>query len=218
MPPRGPRDSRHWYLEADPLAQVDERIVDFVDAHAGQSVLDLGCATGGYSLALSLRGRAVRALDVSEEYVQRARDLGVAAEAYDGESIPIDDDGVDTVILVEVLEHLDEPGRLLAEAHRVARRGVLVTTPNSTQSFEPVPVEFSHMLDVDHRQQFTVASLRDLLAGEFGSAVVEQAAAVDAQLAGLVAPRPLRPLIRLIDRAGLVRPRFFSRLLGRAPA
>ena len=70
---------------------------------------------------------------------------------------------------------------------------MLVTTPNCTQSFEPAPVEFSHMLDVDHRQQFTVSSLEELLAGTFGSAVVEQAAPVDGQLAGLVAPRVAAP-------------------------
>ena len=76
MLPRGPRDSRSWYLDADPLAQVDRRLVEFADAHAGHSVLDLGCGLGGYSLALAERGREVRALDVSEEYVERARASG----------------------------------------------------------------------------------------------------------------------------------------------
>lgn len=218
MLPRGPRDSRSWYLEADPLAQVDRRLVEFADAHAGRIVLDLGCGLGGYSVALAERGREVRALDVSEEYVERARGLGVAAETYDGERIPLEDGSVDTVMLIEVLEHLEEPGRLLAEAHRVARDGVVVTTPNCTQSFEPAPVEFSHMLDVDHRQQFTLTSLEELLAGTFGSAVVEQAAPVDGQLAGMVAPRALRPLARGLFRAGIARPRYYSRLLGRAPA
>jgi len=218
MLPRGPRDSRSWYLGADPLEQVDRRLVDFVDAHAGQRVLDLGCGLGGYSLALSERGHDVRALDVSEEYVKRAGELGVDAATYDGEHIPLGDGSVDTVMLIEVLEHLEEPGRLLAEAHRVARDGVVVSTPNCTQSFDPAPVEFSHMLDVDHRQQFTRGSLEELLKGAFGSAVVEQAAPVDAQLAGMVAPRPLRPLARGLFRFGIARPRYYSRLLGRAPA
>ena len=46
----------------------------------------------------------------------------------------------------------------------MASRNVLVTTPNCTQSFGSVPIEFGHMLDVDHRQFFTVDSLRELLA------------------------------------------------------
>ena len=54
--------------------------MDFVGAHAGPRVLDLGCGLGGYSKALAERGFDVRALDVSAEYVERARGLGVAAE------------------------------------------------------------------------------------------------------------------------------------------
>jgi 2-polyprenyl-3-methyl-5-hydroxy-6-metoxy-1,4-benzoquinol methylase len=215
---RGPRDTRSWYRDADPMEQVDDALVDFVLEHAGRSVLDLGCGLGGYSKALAERGLDVQALDVESEYVERARSLGVDAGVYDGEHVPLADGSVDTVILLEVVEHLDDPGRLLREARRVARRNVLVTTPNCTQDFGEVPVEFTHMLDVDHRQFFTEASLRRLLDEVFGSSVVEQVAPIDRHLAGLVLPRPLRPVHRWLDSAGLAKPRFFFRLRGRAPA
>jgi SAM-dependent methyltransferase len=215
---RGPRDTRSWYLDADPMDQVDAALVDFVQEHAGRSVLDLGCGVGGYSRALADRGLEVGALDVLPEYVERARSIGVDADVYDGERVPLADGSVDTVILLEVLEHLDAPGRLLREARRVARRNVLVTTPNCTQDFGEVPVEFSHMLDVDHRQFFTESSLRELLDDVFGSCVVEQVAPIDRHLAGQVLPSPLRQLHRWLDSAGLVKPRFFFRLRGRAPA
>lgn len=216
--PRGPRDSRDWYRDADPMEQVDGALVDFVDAHAGQTVLDLGCGLGGYSVALAERGRGVRALDVNEEYVERARRLGVPAEVYDGHELPLANGEVDTVILLEVLEHLEDPAAILREARRVARGGVLVSTPDCTRGFGSVPVEFSHMLDLDHRQFFTTGSLRELLEDVFGSAVVEQAAPVDVHLTGLVAPRPVRPLARMLFRTGLAKPRYFTRLLGRAPS
>jgi hypothetical protein len=116
-----------------------------------------------------------------------------------------------------VLEHLEDPAALLREARRVARRGVLVSVPNSTQDFDKVPIEFSHMLDTDHRHWFTVESLDALLREVFGSAVVEQTAPVDELVLGLMLPRPLRPLYRGLRRAGAARPRFYSRLLGRAP-
>jgi SAM-dependent methyltransferase len=216
--PRGPRDTRTWYREADPLEQVDESLVDFVAEHGGPSLLDLGCGLGGYSKRLAERGFEVIAFDVAPEYVERARALGVDARHYDGQRLPLEDDSVDTVFLLEVIEHLDDPARLLHEARRVARRNVLVTTPNCTQSFDPVPVEFSHMLDVDHRQFFTESSLRELLDGVFGSSVVEQTHPIDRNLAGLLLPRPLRPLYRWLDAAGRVRPRYFFRLRGRASA
>jgi len=216
--PRGPRDTRTWYRDGDPLAVVEESLVDFVAEHGGPALLDLGCGLGGYSKRLAERGFEVVAFDVLPEYVERARELGVDARQYDGERLPLEDDAVDTVFLLEVLEHLDDPAPLLREARRVARRNVLVTTPNCTQSFDPVPVEFSHMLDVDHRQFFTETSLRELLDGVFGSSTVEQTHPIDRNLAGLVLPRPLRPLYRWLDAAGRARPRYFFRLRGQAPA
>ena len=99
------------------------------------------------------------ALDINEEYVEAAG-IGVRADRYDGERLPLADGAVDTVIMVEVLEHLDAPGDLLDEAARVAGRNVLVTTPNCTQRFPAATIEFSHMLDVDHRRFFTESSAR----------------------------------------------------------
>ena len=215
---RGPRDTRSWYRDADPMEQVDAALVEFVREHAGRSLLDLGCGLGGYSKVLADHGLEVKALDVVPEYVERARSIGVDAELYDGERVPMADGCVDTVILLEVVEHLDDPARLLREARRVARPGVLVTTPNCTQDFGEAPVEFSHMLDVDHKQFFTESSLRALLDEVFGSSVVEQSAPIDRHLAGKVLPPPLRQLHRWLDSAGLVKPRFFFRLRGRAPA
>ncbi|HEY6780559.1 MAG TPA: methyltransferase domain-containing protein [Thermoleophilaceae bacterium] len=214
--PRGLRDSASWYLDADPLEQVDHALVDWVMAHAGRELLDLGCGLGGYAKVLGERGLSVRGLDVVSAYVERAQQLGVDAQLYDGGRVPAVDDSVDTVILLEVLEHLDDPAALLAEARRVARRNVLVSVPDCTQEFRGVPVEFSHMLDVDHRQWFTVESLERLLRDVCGDANVQQTAAVDDLLAGLILPRPLRPAYRALRRAGLARPRFYSRLLGRA--
>jgi SAM-dependent methyltransferase len=216
--PRGPRDTRSWYLDADAMQQVEHSLVDFVEQHAGRSVLDLGCGLGGYSRMLADRGFDVVAFDVVPEYVERARSLGVRADLYNGERLPMPDNAVDTVVLIEVIEHLEDPARVLREARRVARERVLVTTPNCTQSFAPVPIEFTHMLDVDHRQFFTETTLRELLDEVFGSCVVEQVSPLDRHIAGLVLPRPLRPLYRWLERTGRVQPRYFFRLRGRAPA
>jgi ubiquinone/menaquinone biosynthesis C-methylase UbiE len=197
---------------------VDYALVDFVREHAGERVLDLGCGLGGYSKVLAEHGFEVSAFDVVPEYVEQARAIGVDAELYDGERLPLADAAVDTVVMIEVVEHVDDPRRVLHEARRVARKNVLLTTPNCTQSFKRVPIEFSHMLDTDHRHFFTVESLRALLDEVFGTCEVEQRAPVDRELAALLLPRPLRLAYRWLDRAGRIRPRYFSRLHGRAPA
>ena len=212
--PRGLRDTRVWYRDTDPMSQVDETLLEHVAARCGPTVLDLGCGLGGYTKALGERGFDCRGFDVNEDYVERARALGVRADAYDGERLPLADGAVDTVILIEVLEHLEEPAALLREAGRVAARNVVVTTPNCTQSFDTAPIEFSHMLDVDHRQFFTVASLRELLESNFERAEVREIQPIDDLVAALVLPGALRRLRRGLVRAGLARPRWFYRLLG----
>src|SRR5439155_807663 len=51
----------------------------------------------------------------------------------DAESLPFRDESFDAVVATEVLEHLDEPGRMLSEARRVLRPGgqFFMTTPNA---------------------------------------------------------------------------------------
>jgi SAM-dependent methyltransferase len=214
--PRGLRDTRTWYRDADPMSQVDPALVTFVAERAGGRVLDLGCGLGGYSHALGERGFDCYGLDVVEDYVEAARGIGVRAERYDGERVPLDDRSVDTVVLIEVLEHLEHPEALVREAARVSADNVLVTTPNCTQSFGSVPIEFSHMLDIDHRHFFTMDSMRELLQGSFERFEVVQSHPLDGMLANLVLPRGLGRLYRGVARAGLARPRYFSRLLGQA--
>src|SRR3712207_3512897 len=118
--PRGLRATRTWYRGVDPMSQVDPALVAFAAGRAGRPRLDVGCGLGGYVKALTEGGLDCRGLDVEAEYVEVARGLGVEAEVYDGERLPLQDGGVDTVILFEVLEHLEDPAALLREARRVA--------------------------------------------------------------------------------------------------
>jgi hypothetical protein len=121
---------------------------------------------------------------------------------------------VDTAVWPKALNPRQDPRPLLREAARVATDSVLVTTPNCTQDFGSVPIEFSHMLDVDHRQFFTVETLRELLDASFERVEVMQSHPIDHMLAGLVLPRALQRVYGALARVDSSRPRYFSRLLG----
>jgi SAM-dependent methyltransferase len=85
-----------------------------------RSVLDVGC-----------RGRELQDhLPKNTRYV--GLDLFPPADviASADEPLPFDDDSFQSVVLADVLEHLDDPHRALDEAMRVAERSVVVLLPN----------------------------------------------------------------------------------------
>jgi len=107
-------------------------------------VLDIGCGHGALSLTLAeSAGVDVVAMDVLESRVRSVvarkatRDPEAAARVRvvraDAESLPFRDHSFDAIAATEVLEHLDEPGRMLSEARRVLRPSgrFFMTTPNS---------------------------------------------------------------------------------------
>lgn len=102
-----------------------ERHVDWQD----RAVLDLGCAGGFMAEALDARGAQVTGIDPARHAVAAARAHAATAGreiAYDvgvGEALPYDDGAFDIVVCVDVLEHVADLTRVLAEVARVLRPG-----------------------------------------------------------------------------------------------
>lgn len=97
----------------------------------GRAVLDLGCAGGFMAEALHDRGARVTGIDPAAEAVAAARAHAAAtarAVAYDvgvGEALPYGDAAFDAVVCVDLLEHVRDLDRVLAETARVLRPGGL---------------------------------------------------------------------------------------------
>ena len=95
----------------------------------GTEVLDLGCAGGFMAEALHDAGARVTGIDPAADAIAAARQH--AAEtgreiAYDigmGEALPYGDARFDAVVCVDVLEHVEDLPRVLAEVARVLRPG-----------------------------------------------------------------------------------------------
>jgi 2-polyprenyl-6-hydroxyphenyl methylase/3-demethylubiquinone-9 3-methyltransferase len=96
-----------------------------------KDVLDLGCAGGFMAEALALRGANVTGIDPAAEAIDAARrharetGLPISYDVGVGEALPYDTAGFDAVVCVDVLEHVADLDRVLAQVARVLRPGGL---------------------------------------------------------------------------------------------
>jgi ubiquinone/menaquinone biosynthesis C-methylase UbiE len=114
-----------------------ERDLDELLAQASpSSVLDVGCGEGvlvqRWAQSLPEQARIV-GVDLEEESIQagwaRHSAPNLSYEIMRGEALPFADDGFDLASAIEVLEHVPDPQRTLAEMARCARRHLLVSVP-----------------------------------------------------------------------------------------
>jgi len=111
---------------------AERRLLDSVVAEwprRNQRVLEIGCGTGMFQQILFDDGFSVAGLDKSPDMIEVARRrLGPGAELYvgDGECLPFADKEYDFCVLWTVLEFCEDPGAVLAEAARVAAKGLLI--------------------------------------------------------------------------------------------
>jgi len=148
----------------------------------GAKVLDIGCGQGFYlplcrQLGLSWTGVDMDGQALLEVSSQASR-TGFAGAAWvraSAEALPFPSHSFDAVILSEVLEHLTDPGRALAEAARVLKpAGVaLITVPNADYplawdplngirealGLQPVRVGIFAGIWAHHERLYTVAQL-----------------------------------------------------------
>ena len=99
---------------------------------SAQSVLEIGCGTGQFSRWLATRSLKVVGLDRSPGMLAEMGRLSPEFPAILGDAhrLPFGDGTIDLVSYVTALEFLEEPPRALAEAVRVARRGVILVVLN----------------------------------------------------------------------------------------
>lgn len=125
------------YARANVLneAAYDSEPVQRVRAHTITrrvvgTVLDVGGGDGVIANMIRKAGHWVKVLDISPTRVLRCwAEYQLPAESADATDLPYPDLSWDTVVLGEIVEHLENPGRALAEAFRVARNRVVVSLP-----------------------------------------------------------------------------------------
>jgi 2-polyprenyl-6-hydroxyphenyl methylase / 3-demethylubiquinone-9 3-methyltransferase len=108
-------------------------------AFEGLSLLDIGCGAGLLAEPLARMGFAVTGIDLAEDAITAARDhaeaggLVIDYRVVALESLP-ETPAFDVITLLEVIEHVPEPARLIAEAAKRLKPGgmLFVSTLNRT--------------------------------------------------------------------------------------
>ncbi len=140
--------------------EAQERIDWICSCVVGEKILDIGCSQGIVPLLLGRTGKQVFGIDIDEESIQfackRLSKEGaevqkrVRYECVDFMEMS-SDEVFDTVLITEVLEHVEFPTKLLEKASKYLKRGgtLIVTVPFG---INPHP---------DHKRTYYYSELRD---------------------------------------------------------
>jgi methionine biosynthesis protein MetW len=159
-------ENSRWRREDQKICFRHKATLDLVNSG---TVLDLGSGDG---LLLSLfreKGIVGKGLDISEEGVSKAKTKGLDISVHDfSAKLPFSDGTFDTVIMLDLLEHLYDPEFLLKEARRVSKRAVIVGVPNFSSLPARIQTLLGHVPENNHPKKghiywFNYFVLRDML-------------------------------------------------------
>jgi SAM-dependent methyltransferase len=153
-------------------------VLGALDPQPGEEILDVGCGSGAYTRELVRLGAQVTATEIAPTPLALAkRNLGELAEPVDfrledAQALSLPDAAFDKVLLTEVIEHVPEPERAIAEAARVLRPdGLLVVSTPSR--FSPMNLAYDLKRRVrrygfnEHLHELTPGSFRRLVGEHF---------------------------------------------------
>ncbi len=175
--------AREYAQHRGPLPVVTQALIEGGSLTRDSRVLELGCGTGNYVLALQdAAGCACWGIDRSEEMLAhaRARAGDVAFALGDATHLGFADNSFDLVFSVDVIHHIEAKADFYKEAYRLLVPGGRLCTMTDSEELirnsmvlsryfpETVPVNIARYPTVnEHREWMTRAGFR-----EFSEAVV----------------------------------------------
>ncbi len=125
----------HWIARARAALIAAHRVSRTHNPSAPPLLVDLGCGAGLLAPHVGPLGFRHVGVDLVETSLRQAGDHGVIPVRADVRRLPLADRCADVVSAGEILEHVDDPSTVIAEACRVLRPGGLLVldTINATR-------------------------------------------------------------------------------------
>ncbi|GAA0459484.1 methyltransferase [Paractinoplanes deccanensis] len=157
-------DQHWWYRERRALLGRHLRRLP----GAPGTALDIGAAGGGNTRVLRQHRWSPVAVEYCPDGAMAARQRELTTVRGDGRCLPFRSDSADLVVAFDVLEHIDDDERVVAEMRRVLRPGgsALITVPCDMRLWS------AHDVAVGHVRRYTRDTLRAVV--ESGGLRVER--------------------------------------------
>lgn len=114
---------------SEPTEHLRQRFVDRLLQEQPTSVVDLGCGRGELLARVASAGVRCAGLEAAPDRVREARSRGLSVARARAEALPFADRSFDWVVIRHVLHHLEDPVRVVHEAARLARVGLMIAEP-----------------------------------------------------------------------------------------
>jgi len=165
-----------WHLKS-----FNEAIYQLVVQSGARTVLDAGCGEGFVAAYFAQRNPVLQltGIDCSPEAIVYARQhFGQFASFLVGNvlHLPYADDAFDVVVCSEVLEHVADWDRALAELVRVARTHVVVTVPHEPyfKILNDAARAVGFCQDPGHVNFWSGTAFRKMISARFSSVVFQR--------------------------------------------
>ena len=161
---------KYYRLDKDPY-RVHQKVIKLVGKN--KKVLEVGCGAGRLTAVFRKNNNSVTIVDVDEASIHQARQYADRFFVADIESADINfEDGFDVIALIDVLEHLKNPLKVLLKLKRYLSKGgyFVISVPNVANYKIRLKLLFGYfeyqkygIMDENHLRFFTLRSFKRTL-------------------------------------------------------
>lgn len=145
--------SQRGTKEIQPIAQIGFLLSWLV--RAGDTVLDVGCGPGRYFTYLGYSHVSLHGVEISENAVSSCKQqypLAAVIQYNINGGLPYVDNSFNIVYMGEVIEHIDDPQKLVTEAKRTLKPNGLLIMNTPFENMIPCPEHVWYFSEQDVRK------------------------------------------------------------------